>query len=180
MAVKPVVICLSRSGEATAHDVARALGAQVHGREGRVEVADAYFPNALDYVRTLFASGTPIIGVCAAGILIRAVAPLLADKRSEPPVVAVSDDASVVVPLLGGHRGANRLARDIAGALGGKAAVTTAGDVALGVALDEPPAGWVLANPKDAKPVMMTLLSGGEPTLGMMKLPKQHGWMGCL
>ena len=161
MALKPVVICLSRAGESVAHDVARALGAVVHGREGRVDVADAFFPNALDHVRALFASGTPVVGVCAAGILIRAVAPVLADKRVEPPVVAVSDDGAVVVPLLGGHRGANRLARQIAEALQAKAAVTTAGDVALGVALDEPPAGYRLANPEDAKGVMMALLNGG-------------------
>ena len=57
----------------------------------------------------------------------------------------------MVVPLLGGHRGANRLARQIAEALEGKAAVTTAGDVALGVALDEPPAGWRLVNSEAAK-----------------------------
>ena len=160
MALTPVVICLSRSGEAMAHKVAKSLGAQVHGREGRVDVADAYFPNALDYVRTLFASGTPVIGVCAAGILIRAVAPVLADKRTEPPVVAVSDDGAVVVPLLGGHRGANRLAKQISEAVGGVAAVTTAGDIALGFALDEPPAGYRLANPENAKPVMAAMLNG--------------------
>ncbi|MEM9438483.1 MAG: precorrin-3B C(17)-methyltransferase [Pseudomonadota bacterium] len=160
MAVKPVVLALSRSGEDVAHRVAATLGAQVHGREGRVEAADAYFPNALDHASDLFAAGVPVIGVCASGILIRAVAPLLADKRAEPPVVSVSDDGAVVVPLLGGHRGANRLARDIAEALGGAAAVTTAGDVALGVALDEPPAGWRLANPEDAKGAMAALLAG--------------------
>lgn len=161
MAVKPVVLALSRSGEKTAHRVAGALGAIVHGRKGRVEKADAFFADALEHVRALFASGTPIVGVCAAGILIRGVAPMLADKRAEPPVVSVSDDGSVVVPLLGGHRGANRLARDIAQALGGAAAVTTAGDVALGIALDEPPVGWRLANPGAAKGVMAALLSGG-------------------
>ncbi len=66
-----------------------------------------------------------------------------------------------MVPLLGGHRGANRLARRIAEALGGVAAVTTAGEVALGVALDEPPAGYRMANPEDAKDAMAALLSGG-------------------
>ncbi|WP_425053219.1 precorrin-3B C(17)-methyltransferase [Psychromarinibacter sp. S121] len=161
MAVTPVILALSRSGEATAHRVADALGAPVHGREGRVEKADAFFPNALDHARDLFAAGTPVIGVCASGILIRAVAPLLSDKRTEPPVLSVSDDGAVVVPLLGGHRGANRLARRIAEALDATAAVTTAGDVVLGVALDEPPEGWVLANPEAAKDAMAALLSGG-------------------
>jgi cobalt-precorrin 5A hydrolase/precorrin-3B C17-methyltransferase len=156
---------MSRSGEASARGVASALGAAIHGREGRVDAADAFFADALEHIRTLFAARTPIIGVCAAGILIRAVAPLLADKRTEPPVVAVAEDGSVVVPLLGGHHGANRLARQIAETLDAKAAVTTAGDVALGVALDEPPAGWRLANPEDAKPVMAALLGGASPVI---------------
>jgi len=161
LALDPVVICLSRSGEPVAHRIAQALGYAVHGREGRVDQADAFFPNALDHVRGLFAAGVPVVGVCAAGILIRAVAPLLADKTAEPPVVAVPDDGGAVVPLLGGHRGANRLARRISEVLGTKAMVTTAGDVALGVALDEPPEGWVLANPEAAKGAMMALLQGG-------------------
>ncbi len=160
MAVNPVVLALTRSGEPVAHRVAQALGCAVHGREGRVDRADAWFANALDHARDLFASGTPIIGVCASGILIRAVAPLLADKKSEPPVLSVSDDGAVVVPLLGGHRGANRLARQIAGALDAAAAVTTAGDIAIGVALDEPPLGYRLHNPGDAQPVMAALLNG--------------------
>ncbi len=166
MAVKPVVICLSRSGEEVAHRVAALLGAPVHGRSGRVGQADAFFANALDHVRSLFAAGTPVVGVCAAGILVRAVAPLVADKRAEPPVLAVSDDGAVVVPLLGGHRGANRLAREISQGLGAVAAVTTAGDVALGVALDEPPAGWRLVNPGDARTAMAALLAGGGADIG--------------
>ena len=160
MAVKPVVMALSRYGEAVAHKVASTLGLAVHGREGRVDQADAYFANALDHARDLFAAGVPIIGVCASGILIRAVAPLLSDKRSEPPVLSVSDDGSVVIPLLGGHRGANRLAQEIATVLEAKAAVTTAGDVAIGVALDAPPAGYRLANPLDAKDAMAAILAG--------------------
>ena len=165
MALTPVVLALSRSGEDTAHRIAAALGAQVHGRKGRVDRADAYFANALDHARDLFAAGTPIVGVCASGILIRAVAPLLADKKNEPPVVSVSDDGAVVVPLLGGHRGANRLARDIAKTLGATAAVTTAGDVSLGIALDEPPVGWRVSNAHLAKEVMAKLLSGQKAQL---------------
>jgi cobalt-precorrin 5A hydrolase/precorrin-3B C17-methyltransferase len=166
MAVTPVVIALSRSGEAVARRIATELQAQVHGREGRVAEADVMFANALSHVRDQFAAGVPVIGVCAAGILIRAVAPLLSDKRVEPPVISVSDDGSVVVPLLGGHHGANRLSARIAAALGGHAAITTAGDVALGIALDEPPPGWRLINPLDAKDAMAALLGGEGIRLG--------------
>ena len=161
----PIVLCLSRAGEATAHRVAAALNAPVHGREGRVEKADAFFPNALEHVRMLFQAGHPVVGVCAAGILVRAVAPVLADKRSEPPVIAIPDDGSTVIPLLGGHHGANRFAKEIAQALGSHAAITTAGDVSLGIALDEPPIGWRLKNPEDAKPVMMAMLNGQKPII---------------
>jgi cobalt-precorrin 5A hydrolase/precorrin-3B C17-methyltransferase len=162
---------LSRSGQTTADKIAQAFGYAVHGRKGRVDQADAFFDNALDHVRTLFAAKTPVIGVCASGILIRAVAPLLNDKTSEPPVVSVADDGSTVVPLLGGHRGANRLAKELADMLSGYAAVTTAGDVALGVALDEPPLGWRLTNPENAKGVMAGLLSGGTA-----KIEGQNIW----
>jgi cobalt-precorrin 5A hydrolase/precorrin-3B C17-methyltransferase len=162
-----------------AHRVASLLGAAVHGRENRVEKADAYFPNALDHVRMLFASGTPVVGVCAAGILIRAVAPLLADKKAEPPVLAVSDDGRVVVPLLGGHRGANRLARHLSEALGATAAVTTAGDVSLGIALDEPPAGWVLENPENAQAAMSALLDGAKAHVDGDEAARA-GWLGRL
>ena len=165
MALTPVVLALNVSGLATAQKVAAALGAQLHGREGRVAQPDAFFANALDHARDLFAAGVPIVGVCASGILIRAVAPLLANKTTEPPVVSVSDDGAIVVPLLGGHHGANRLARDIAVALGGTAAVTTAGDVSLGVSLDEPPQGWALVNRLDAKDAMAALLAGGGATV---------------
>ncbi len=179
MAVTPVVLAVSGSGEATAGRVAAALGAPLHGRDGRVGRADAFFPDALDHTRSLFASGTPVIGVCASGILIRAVAPLLNDKRREPPLVSVSDDGAVVVPLLGGHRGANRLARQVAEALGGRAAVTTAGDVSLGVSLDEPPAGWTLGTPDLARNTMARFLSGGKARIHG---DEAHGaeWLGTL
>ncbi|WP_239520593.1 precorrin-3B C(17)-methyltransferase [Pseudooceanicola aestuarii] len=157
-----VVMAVSGAGALVARAVADALGVPLHGRAGRVAGADVAFDDALVHARDAFAAGRAVVGICASGILIRAVAPLLADKRGEPPVVSVSDDGAVVVPLLGGHRGANALARRIAAGLDGVAAVTTAGDVALGVALDEPPAGWRLGTPDLAKGAMAALLSGAR------------------
>jgi cobalt-precorrin 5A hydrolase/precorrin-3B C17-methyltransferase len=71
--VKPVVLALSASGEVVARKVADLLGADLHGREGRVAEADAFFPNALDHARDLFTAGVPVVGVSASGIKIRAL-----------------------------------------------------------------------------------------------------------
>ncbi len=66
-------------------------------------------------MQALYEADTAIVGLCAAGILIRSIAPLLADKQHEPAVIAVASDGSAVVPLLGGLHGANELAQRIAG-----------------------------------------------------------------
>ncbi|MCB1493671.1 MAG: precorrin-3B C(17)-methyltransferase [Rhodobiaceae bacterium] len=153
----PVIVVLTASGAETALRCADRLGAVVHGRGARV---DATVDDVMAHLRALHAAGHPIVGVCAAAILIRALAPVLSDKRRDPPVIAVAEDGSGVVPLLGGHHGANRMAMDLAAHLGGHAAVTTAGELALGVALDQPPDGWRLENPEDAKAAMAGLLNG--------------------
>ncbi|SDI38408.1 precorrin-3B C(17)-methyltransferase [Aliiruegeria lutimaris] len=149
----PVVLCLLPTAEPLGRRIAEALGA-------RLDIRGSDFDAVAPHLGSLFQAGHPVIGIASAGILIRVLAPYLGDKRKEPPVLAVAEDGSAVVPLLGGHRGANALARRIADVIGGEAAVTTAGDVTLGVALDEPPEGWKLDNPEDAKSVMSALLSG--------------------
>lgn len=157
------VVAITAEGGGFARRIADTLGdAEVHGLRGRVCDADMWFTDTTRHVRELFEAGRPIAGVCAAGILVRSVAPALADKRAEPPVVAVSDDGAFAVPLLGGHRGGVELARRIADAIGATAAVTTAGDRRFGIALDEPPAGWTLANPEDCKPFVAALLRGAR------------------
>jgi cobalt-precorrin 5A hydrolase / precorrin-3B C17-methyltransferase len=141
-------------------------GARLHAPVER-GIGDVGFTQARPHIAALFAAGTPIIGLCSAGILIRAVAPLLADKRREPPVVAVAEDGSAIVPLLGGHHGANAIARAVASLTGGTVAITTAGELRLGVALDEPPPGWRVANPERAKPVAAALIAGEPVALAL-------------
>ena len=169
-AERVAVVAITAEGGTLARRIAAALGgAEVHGLRGRVGDADVWFTETVRHVRELFEAGRPVAGICAAGILIRSVAPALADKRAEPPVVAISDDGAFVVPLLGGHRGGVELARRIAGAVGGTAAITTAGDRRFGIALDAPPDGWTLANPEDYRPFVAALLQGARvrPPAGM-------------
>lgn len=100
-------------------------------------------------VRQGFRTGRPVVGLCAAGILIRLVAPLLTDKHAEPPVLVMTETGDFV-PLLGGHHGANRLARELAEAASGFALVSTATDALLGAPVEDPAPGYRLLNPQHA------------------------------
>lgn len=160
MTVTAIVI-LSESALPLARRLAENLPkAEIHGYAERVSEVDVTFADTIPHLQTLFRSGRPIIGLCASGILIRALAPALDDKAGEPPVIAVAQDGSSVAPLLGGHNGANRLAQDLAALLDVRAAITTAGDASFGTALDDPPAGYHLLNNADLKPFMAALLAG--------------------
>ncbi|MFZ3236197.1 MAG: cobalamin biosynthesis protein, partial [Stellaceae bacterium] len=157
------IVVLGPSAAALGRQLQAALpGSELHGPRARPGGWDVSYDRASAHIAALFAAGRPIVGICAAGILIRAVAPLLTAKQREPPLVSVAEDGSVVVPLTGGHHGANAIARAIAAVAGGIAAITTAGDLRLGVALDEPPPGWHIADPERVKPVAAALLAG-EP-----------------
>ena len=94
----PVVWHLGPRSAALAERLAAALdGGAIRG------------PATTDLVQA-FHDGRPIVAVAATGIVIRLLAPLLADKRHEPPVLVVDEAGRFVVSLLGGHRGANALA----------------------------------------------------------------------
>ena len=157
---EPVFVLLTQDALPVARRLQVTAGGHVHGLEGRVCDADEAFADAAAHLRSLFRDGRPIVGLMASGALIRCLAPVLGDKRTEPPVVAVAQDGSAVVPLLGGHHGANGLARKLGAALNVPAAVTTASDVVHGVALDDPPPGWRLAGSVDHKALAAALLAG--------------------
>lgn len=151
------IVTLSPSGREVGDKLARALDMELHARTAP---ADRVFTEVAEHLRDLFTIGSPILFVGAAGALIRILAPLLADKEAEPPVLAIAEDGSAVVPLLGGHHGANDLARRAGEVLGIAPSITTASDLSLGVALDNPPAGWHLAPGADYKSVAAALLAG--------------------
>jgi cobalt-precorrin 5A hydrolase/precorrin-3B C17-methyltransferase len=157
------IIVLGPAGAALGRRLRAALpSSRLHGPGAYPADWDESYERASKHIAELFEAGRPILGLCASGILIRSVAPLLVAKRAEPPVVAVAEDGSVAVPLVGGHHGANALARAVAALTGGIAAITTAGDLRLGLALDEPPPGWRIANPEQVRPITAALLRG-EP-----------------
>jgi cobalamin biosynthesis protein CbiG len=73
----------------------------------------------------------------AAGIVVRAAARLLKDKKIDPAVVVLDENGKFAVSLLSGHiGGANALAHEIADYLGARAVITTASDVQGKISLD--------------------------------------------
>lgn len=146
--------------------------AVIYGLADRTQSADITYANFGEVVRELFQKGTPIIGICAAGILIRTLAPLLNNKYQEPPVVAIAEDGSAVVPLLGGLQGVNDLARQIAAGLQVSPAITTTGYLRFRTTLLSPPPGYRLLNPDHAKTFIADLLAGAT-----VKLLGQATWL---
>ena len=69
-----------------------------------------------------------IVAVFATGIVVRDIAPLLDNKWSDPAVIVVDSNLNFAIPLLGGHHGANEVARQIS-ELGAIPVLTTATEV---------------------------------------------------
>jgi len=80
-----------------------------------------------DSVRNAFSNGDPLILICATGIAVRTLAPVLQNKQRDPPVLVLDELGEFVIPLLSGHEGgANDWAATVAKALGAQLVMTTA------------------------------------------------------
>ncbi|AZQ51141.1 precorrin-3B C(17)-methyltransferase [Burkholderia cenocepacia] len=162
MTTPPAIVILGTGALDTARRIqARYPGARVHGLASRVD-ADVPFDELGAHLRELYARGLPIVALCAAGIVIRCLAPALADKGVEPPVLAVAEDGSAVVPLLGGLTGVNVIAREIAECVGVAPAITTSGELRFGACVLNPPEGYALADLAQGKRFVSDLLAGAS------------------
>ncbi|WP_186057247.1 precorrin-3B C(17)-methyltransferase [Burkholderia gladioli] len=162
LTVAPAIVVLGAGALPVAERIrVRYQGATIHALAGRAE-GDVAFSELGAHLRALYARGNPVVALCAAGIVIRCVAPCLADKGVEPPVLAVAEDGSAVVPLLGGLTGVNLLAREIAETLGIAPAITTSGELRFGACVLNPPEGYALADIGAGKRFVSDLLAGAS------------------
>jgi cobalt-precorrin 5A hydrolase len=103
------------------------------------------------------------IFIMAAGIVVRAIGPLLGHKHRDPAVVVLDDAGRFAISLVAGHvGGANRLARRVAELLGSVPVITTATDANGRPAIDvlAVELGLTIENPAAVKGVNMALLAG--------------------
>jgi cobalt-precorrin 5A hydrolase/precorrin-3B C17-methyltransferase len=129
--------------------------------------------SAGDALRAAWRSCDAVVSFLAVGATVRVLAPLLADKTTDPPVVCVDEARRYAVAVLGGHHGGNDLAERVAGVLGCTPVITTASDAAGQTALDEYGAdlGFEIENPDALAAVGAAVLSG-EP----VRLVGAAGW----
>ncbi len=120
------------------------------------------------WTRSAFAASRALVFIGAAGIAVRAIAPLLNNKSTDPAVIVLDENGRFVIPLVSGHLGgANRLAHTIAHITDGDAVITTATDVNGIFAADSwaKTQGLRLLMPERIKGLSARLLSGGTLTV---------------
>lgn len=78
-------------------------------------------------VQQAFESGDRLIFICATGIVMRTLAPVLDSKKNDPPVLVLDELGLFVIPLLSGHEGgANDWGAEVAKLLNAQLVITTA------------------------------------------------------
>lgn len=130
-------IAFSEKGFSLAQKIAEAIGAEAvrsgHAPDGKDSPTDVH-----QWTAEHFNEADALIYVGAAGIAVRAIAPYVRDKTTDPAVVVIDEQALHVIPLLSGHLGgANNLARRISKITGSDCVITTATDVNGVFAVDE-------------------------------------------
>ena len=158
------IIAFTRRGAALGRTLADSLGGTLHvPARFAPEVGAEAYDSLEGWTAKAWTEADALIFVGAAGIAVRAIAPHVKDKFTDPAVVSVDEAGRFVIPLLSGHvGGANELALNIATLTGGQAAVSTATDVNGLFAVD------VWARERDmvitdrvlAKEISATLLEG--------------------
>ena len=140
------------------------------------------------FLTTAWAAYDCHVFVISVGAVVRMVAPLLVDKKVDPAVVCVDDDARFAICVLSGHVGrGNAFTQRVATALGAQPVITTASDVrgTLTVDILGRDLGWQLDDPDrnvtrgcaavvNAAPVVF-VQETGEPTWWPTAQPLPEG-----
>ncbi|WP_297208797.1 cobalt-precorrin 5A hydrolase [uncultured Flavonifractor sp.] len=129
--MRAAVVAFTRRGTELGRRLADSLGADLHAPARFAAQVGAKGWDSLEvWTARMWRERDALLFVGACGIAVRAIAPHVKDKFTDPAVVSVDEAGRFAVPLLSGHvGGANELARRVAALTGGQAAISTATDV---------------------------------------------------
>lgn len=120
-----------------------------------------------EWTQNHFLSNEALIFVGSCGLAVRAIAPFVQSKSSDPAVLVIDETGKFVVSLLSGHLGgANELTKWVAEQLSATPVITTATDRRGLFAVDSwaRKNGYFVSNPEKIKEVSSALLEGKTVT----------------
>jgi cobalt-precorrin 5A hydrolase len=121
--LRTAIISLTANGARIADKISSKIGGQTFAKGKE-------FENLAELVAEIFGRFDGLIFVCAAGIVVRMIAPHIVSKLSDPAVLVVDERGQNVISLLSGHVGrANELTLDVAEVLDANPVITTATDI---------------------------------------------------
>ena len=178
-------IYFTRTGERIASRIAE------NSHRLRFSIRKIYGSPLAEIVEPIFKRGNVLVFIGAIGIAVRAIAPLIESKATDPAVIVVDELGKHVIPILSGHiGGANRTAKAIAEMIGATAIITTSTDVHGVFSVDSYAVenGYTIVDPAMIKIVSTCLLNNDTVSLSSVfpiegKLPmnivqSNHGQVG--
>ena len=177
------VVAISHRGS----DLARTLSSSLAG-EVTLHLESRYFQEGDEAVvyqlpvrpllQRLFSEHGQLVLFMPVGAAMRLLAPWLKDKHCDPAVVCVDDAGRFAVSLLSGHLGgADRLAQEVARALGATPVITSASHVigTLAVDLLGHEFGWQIDSKSEAVTRASAAVVNGEP-VGILQEAGEREW----
>lgn len=125
----------------------------------------------------LFKQYKGLILIISLGAVVRMIAPILQDKKTDPGVVVIDDRGENVISVLSGHLGgANALTHEVAAALGARAVITTASDVQKTIPVDlfGSRFGWVWDSAEKLTPVSASVVN--EEHVAIVQETGERDW----
>ena len=138
---KWAIVTLSQDGVALAQRVAQQLDDKVCHIYTKEKYAkqnmQVFDTDITTFFRSIMDQYDIICGIMATGIVVRAIAPNLDHKSSDPGILVIDTKGDYVISLLSGHLGgANDAARLLAKRMDAQAVITTGTDVKGSMAVD--------------------------------------------
>ena len=131
-----------------------------------------------DIVALLFKKYDALICIFSLGAVIRLIAPVVVNKKSDPAVLVIDDKANFVISALSGHLGgANELARKVSSFFpNSKPVITTAADVneTIPVDLIGRQFGWEIENDQNVTKVSAFMVN--EEKIAIYQDTGQKDW----
>jgi cobalt-precorrin 5A hydrolase len=125
----------------------------------------------------LFSVYKGIIMIISLGAVVRMIAPILKDKKTDPAIVVIDDKGENVISVLSGHiGGANELTREVAASLNANPIITTASDVQQTIPVDlfGKRFGWVWESADKLTPVSAAVVN--EEKIAVIQESGEKEW----